>query len=543
MNKKAKLLIRTLSIVLLSVIAFPKFSVEAEVSTSQTTPETSSFQSAAEAVTDMGVGWNLGNTLDSCDYKVYDIENEMMKKDKYQMKAYYQTKPFSAGDFSTASNFSTSINECTLKWKITKLNSSLSGVSNRFLIQIINSNIGNTGNNMVKFKITKAEFVTAGGKVIKLSDMINTYSMKIESGKTTFVVGDLAKKTDLSKASKLIGGTLTITASITEYPKPVNPISNETYYETLWGNLVTTEAMIKKVKEAGFNAVRLPITYFDHMDKNGNIDKDWLNRVKQIVDYVVNNEMYCIINLHHDTGKTAWIKADAASFDLTSIKFEKVWKQIATKFIDYDEKLLFEGFNEILNNANQWSAAGAEAYEVTNALNQVFVNTIRATGGKNANRNLVVTTYAAGADVDILAAFVLPKDSVKNHLLAEVHTYAPLEFSWNQDSVYWAKTRSTWDEQKDELEVSKFFERLNTYFVQKEIPVIIGEFGAWNKNNTMDRIKYVDCYLDNAEKYNITCFWWDNGGGFDLASTVTTGALLNRKNNTWYYPELMEHFK
>ncbi len=193
-------------------------------------------------------------------------------------------------------------------------------------------------------------------------------------------------------------------------------------YEKAWEQPVTTEALIKMFKDAGFNAIRVPVTWYPHMGVKVNglnwdlsawsptkVDAAWMARVKEIVDYVVKNGMYCIINVHHDTGDatTAWLRASTDNYNKYKDTFEDLWKQIATEFKDYDEHLLFEGYNEILDDYGSWCFASfaapgqynansaADSYKAVNQYAQSFVNAVRATGGNNSYRNLIINSYCA----------------------------------------------------------------------------------------------------------------------------------------------------
>lgn len=311
----------------------------------------------------------------------------------------------------------------------------------------------------------------------------------------------------------------------------------EEYYETLWNNPVTTKEVIATVAKAGFGAVRVPVSYYDHMDENYQIREEWLDRVEEVVNYVLDNDMYCIINLHHED---AWLSADLEYVEENKEQLKTVWEQIAERFKTYDNHLLFEGFNEIKNKQKQWSNADPNSYKAVNQLNQVFVDTIRASTGYNRERCLIVNTYAAAVDQDTLDQFELPKDTIKDHLIVQIHTYAPLVFAWTEEQVTWTSVRDEWKKEKDESEIDKIISRLNERFVSQGIPVIIGEFAAWNKENTEDRIKYADYVVSTAKKYDIACFWWDDGGTYSSEEEISNAALLNRTDATWYYPELVD---
>jgi len=291
------------------------------------------------------------------------------------------------------------------------------------------------------------------------------------------------------------------------------------YYETLWDNPVTTKEMIKKVAEAGFRSVRIPVTYYNHIDSQGMIDKAWLVREKEIVSYVLDNNMYCIINIHHDAGKGSWLRADLDTIKEQKANLETIWTQIAKYFKDYGEKLLFEGFNEILNTEDAWNNAGDDSYEAVNQLNQKFVDTVRSTGGNNTERNLIVNSYAAGNSEDILNAFVIPADSEKNHLIGEIH--------------YYSKTVEDLDKIKIRLG------RINKVFTDKGIPAIIGEFASENDWSEVDSIAYIKRFMTEAKVNNFAVYWWDRGGKHDT-NTRQTETLLDRNNLTWYSEDLLK---
>lgn len=329
-----------------------------------------------------------------------------------------------------------------------------------------------------------------------------------------------------------IGWNLGNTLDCCDFTKAGNVIQ----YETLWGNPVTNGQMIKKISDAGFGAVRVPVTWYDHLDEDYKIDEAWLNRVEEIVQYVLANDMYCIINLHHEE---AWLKADEETAVRCEEALETVWRQIAEKFRAYDEKLLFESFNEVLDKDKNWTGVRASSYEIVNRLNQVFVDTIRKSAGYNKERYLIVKTYGASPDQGALNGFRLPADTVNDHLIVQVHTYIPLEFTWTQNEVFWTKVRNNWNDVIDKYEINLILERLNRKFVSNGVPVILGEFGAWDKNNTEERIKYAKYMVSSARQFGITCFWWDTGGDFKTQGEVKASALLNRRDLSWYYPEIV----
>ncbi|HIR88932.1 MAG TPA: glycoside hydrolase family 5 protein [Candidatus Fimimorpha faecalis] len=295
-------------------------------------------------------------------------------------------------------------------------------------------------------------------------------------------------------------------------------INSVTYYETLWNNPVTMESDIIAIKKAGFNAIRIPVTYYDHVNAEGIIDFKWLDRIEEVVNYVLNNGMYCIINLHHDTGNNAWIKADMDTIDENASRVQNLWAQIAEKFIQYDQKLVFEGFNEILDRENNWVAPKESSLQATNILNQKFVDTVRESGGNNKNRYLVVNFYAASYSEKMLNYFQLPSDIVEDHLIVEVHCY-----------------------DTSKAKIDEMISYLKERFINKGIPVIIGEFGMKNgQSGEMKREDYASYLISKTKSEGITCFWWDDGGKYEYPEDVKTFALLKRGSSKWYFPEVVK---
>lgn len=329
-------------------------------------------------------------------------------------------------------------------------------------------------------------------------------------------------------------------------------VSKENYYETLWGNPLATNDLMKQLKAGGFNAVRVPVTWNLHTDADGTIDKAWMDRVEEIVKYVLNNNMYCIINMHHDTGSeniyggSGWLKANLSD-PAMSKRFVTIWKQIAERFKNYDDHLIFEGFNEILiadDKGNAiWGYPGQTSINAVNQLNQLFVDTVRASGGNNVKRHLIVNTYAASTNQSVIDGFELPKDTINNHLIVEVHDYTPIDFAWYADNG--DKQRATWGTDSDKAEINAIFNRLYKRFVSQDIPVIVGEFSTNNKNNTSERVKEASYYATTAASKGIVCFWWDSGGKFEVSGNdIYKGpGLINRRTLQWVFPDVLQALK
>ncbi|MBR5835438.1 MAG: cellulase family glycosylhydrolase [Bacteroidales bacterium] len=289
-------------------------------------------------------------------------------------------------------------------------------------------------------------------------------------------------------------------------------------WETGWGQCVTKPELMHMMKNAGFGAIRVPVTWGPHMDAEGKVYESWMNRVHEIVDYVLDAGMYCIINLHHDTGedKDAWVVADMEVYNRNKERYASLWKQVAEEFKDYDHRLLFESFNEILDGRESWcfstcgsqydAAYAQKAYRALNAYAQTFTDAVRSTGGNNLCRNLVINTYAASSGSgnwspylrEPLTSLSLPEDVTENHIIFQVHTYPDIS-----------------DMNRVKSEVDDMFAGLEEHLVSKGAPVIVGEWGTSNVDNAPDYIynreamlEYADYFVRKAKQYDMATFYW-----------------------------------
>lgn len=274
--------------------------------------------------------------------------------------------------------------------------------------------------------------------------------------------------------------------------------------ETSWGNPETREDVVKLLKDTGFNVLRVPVTWDGHMDDKYTVDKDWMKRVKEVVDYGINNDMYVILNTHHEE----WYFPTAENKDGDIEQIKALWEQIADEFKNYDEHLIFEGLNEprLRNTSNEWTGGTSESQEIVNEYERAFYDTVRNSGGNNPKRHLMITGYAASSNTDPLKAIKLPENDDK--LIVSVHAYLPYSFALDKNGT------DKFDKEADTFAIDNLFTHLNTIFLSKDIPVIIGEFGALNKQNDEDRIEWVKYYLSKAKENGVPCVWWDNGAFF-----------------------------
>ena len=319
--------------------------------------------------------------------------------------------------------------------------------------------------------------------------------------------------------------------------------------ETSWSNPKTTQALIDKVKSLGFNTVRVPVSWGKHVSgDNYTIDSAWLARVKEVVDYCYKNDMYVILNIHHDTKSSA--SASGAGYYPRSSAYSSsekfvtsVWSQAAEYFKDYDYHLIFETLNEprLIGTGYEWwfnkwniPSEVKDAIDCINKLNQKAVDTIRDTGSNNRGRLIMCPGYDASIDGATVSGFKLPTDisGNKNRIAVSVHAYSPYNFAMNVGS---GSTSTYTSSIKNELQ--DLFSTLKSNFRDKGIPVVIGEFGSTDKNNTAERVKWATDYTALAKKNNIPCVLWDNNAfavynGNSIVLNSEYHGYINRKNNT-----------
>lgn len=305
--------------------------------------------------------------------------------------------------------------------------------------------------------------------------------------------------------------------------------------EIAWGNPETTEDMILDIKAMGFNTVRIPVSWWTHIDMEGNVDPRWMARVQEVVDYAYTNGLFVIVNSHHDTDyyDIGGCMESEETKDRNIARMTKLWEQVAETFRDYDEHLIFETLNEPrdVGSAQEWSGGTPQEREVIYEMNSEIVKTIRKTGGCNKDRYIMVPCYGATSNLNVLKEMELPKD---DRIILSVHAYAPYNFAMNTGAGGSAEFTDS-----DRRELDSLFNGLNDLFVSRGIPVILGEFGVTNKDNPEDRLAWADYYVRGAKQYNICCIVWDNnvnGVGSECFG------LYSRKYGEWYHPELAKAY-
>lgn len=313
--------------------------------------------------------------------------------------------------------------------------------------------------------------------------------------------------------------------------------------ETSWGNPLTTPELLQAVKVLGFNTIRIPISWGKHVSPapEYTIEENFLKRVTTVVDQALDVGLYVIINSHHDNHiySPTPDNAEAGMAYLSAI-----WTQVAENFKDRDHHLIFQTMNEprVQGSAYEWwvdtkNEDCMASVEVVNQLNQAALDAIRATGGNNGDRFVIISPYAGNHMAASISRFKLPADSTEGRLIISVHAYTPYDLCLNTDPA-----KNTFD-RKGLSEIRSFMGGLHARYVSKGIPVILDEMGCVYKDNDEVRYQWAKNYIALAKEHGMVCCWWDNG-------SLTVGSegfgLINRYKCTVYeksqlvYQGLME---
>lgn len=295
--------------------------------------------------------------------------------------------------------------------------------------------------------------------------------------------------------------------------------------ETVWGNPFTTKAMIDEISDRGFKTIRMPITWGSHTGAAPDyiIEEEWLDRIEQVVNYALANEMFVIINIHHDN---SWVIPTFDKASEVSDRLGKVWTQIATRFNNYDEHLIFETLNEprLENSPEEWTGGTAEGRTVLNQYHKVSLDAIRETGGNNEKRHIMISTYAASSIPAAMDALEIPNDDER--VIISIHSYFPYPFTLGESDP-------TWGTDADKSALDAELDRIKTKFIDNGRPVVMGEWGSINQNNTEDRLIHATYYAEAAAARGIVPVWWDNGNVDELG-------IFDRENVRWHFPQIAD---
>lgn len=308
-----------------------------------------------------------------------------------------------------------------------------------------------------------------------------------------------------------------------------NTLENTATWETGWGNPPITRAFIQSLAAHGFKTVRLPVAW-DTYAHNSRIDPDKMKRVAQVVDWITSAGMFCVVNIHWDGG---WIDSDdkkrfAKTYHSFSPeaeqKFRSYWSQIATYFADRDDHLIFEGLNE---ESNFGDPPNRKAYATLGRVNQLFVDTVRASGGYNATRPLIIAGYTTDINKTATADFILPHDTMPHELLLSVHYYVPWPFVGMTHDESWGKMRMTWGTREDVAELRGYFDKMEAYSEKNDIPVFVGEFGATTSKDPQSRFKWLLAVALTAHSRNMVPVLWDTGEEVTRNPPFALGPVLD----------------
>ncbi len=292
--------------------------------------------------------------------------------------------------------------------------------------------------------------------------------------------------------------------------------SNPLNYETAWGSPVLTKKMVQGYVKEGFGVLRIPVAWSNMMQDNYTIHPDYMARVKQVVDWALESGIYVILNVHWDSGWWEDFPTDKAE---CMYKYTRIWNQLCDEFKGYNDYLMFESLNEeggwqSLWNRYSGSVKGkAESYALLNEINQKFVDIVRKSGGNNAKRHLLIAGYNTDIDLTCDELFVMPKDA-KSRCAVSVHYYSPSTFCLIEEPTEWGKPQTTWGSDEDIAELNRCMDLMKKRFTDNNIPVIIGEYGAYGKNKTEKVKNYYMISLAKAAYSRGMCpVLWDVAGG------------------------------
>lgn len=304
-----------------------------------------------------------------------------------------------------------------------------------------------------------------------------------------------------------------------------NAMDTEDSDETAWGNPVTTRAMIDEIAEKGFKTLRLPVTWRFHMGPapDYTIEGEWLDKVEAIANFALDNGMYVIVNIHHDD---TWIIPTYEKAPEVKARLSKVWTQIAERFKAYGDHLIFETLNEprYEGSPEEWKGGTAEGRDVVNQYHKAGVDAIRATGGNNAKRKIMVSTYAASTGPDALNDYVIPNEDA--NVIVSLHSYFPYLFSLEGSDP-------TWGTESDKSELIAELDKIADTFIAKGRAVVMGEWGSTHSDNADDRTVHAQFYARACAERGICPIWWDNGNAGEFG-------IFNRNTLEWNYPGIAD---
>ncbi len=454
-----------------------------------------SFEEMKEVYASIDKGFNIGNSLDACDWSYFGD----VYKTGYQAAVVYNTNSWSAWDESEYVYFNEE-GKAVLTWDLSSLKAGKNSYASGFSIQMVNHDPSYEGTT-VKCKVVNVSMLDSNGDMLDVpNDCIKAYDLSVVNGICSFCMLDLSSY-DM-RTSDLYSTTLKVSLEISDYY--LNTAEHNALLEMSWGNPQISEEFIKILKADGFNTIRIPVTYFNHISEDGTIDPLFLDRVEQVVDWVLENDMYCITDVHHDTGNQGWIRASEANYNTNSDIVYGIFVQIAERMKNKSNKLILEGLNEAVNDKSKWNRIPSKDLAAMNKWNQLFVDAVRSTGGNNSNRYLLINTYAALSLNECLMKFKMPSDEAKNKIFVGIHCYY------------------------DEGSMKSGFKTIEKY--AEKYPLVISEWGFGA--GVSERYTLVKNFIENAYEAGVPQIVWDDGGESGMG-------LYNRITMEKFYPEIV----
>jgi endoglucanase len=310
-----------------------------------------------------------------------------------------------------------------------------------------------------------------------------------------------------------------------------NTLDNTTTWETGWGNPRISEAYVKALAALGFKTVRLPVAWNTYAI-DGRIQPDKLARVGEIVDWITKAGMFCVLDIHWDGG---WIdSSDKAHFADTFAtfspaaekKYRSYWSQIANFFAGKNEQLVFEALNEETNFEKMGSPQ--QAYATLTRVNQLFIDTVRGTGGNNGKRLLIVTGYATDITKTNSSDYVLPTDTVPHRLFISVHYYTPWQFVGMTEDASWGKMSPSWGSPSDIAELNRLFDMMGAFCTAHDIPAFVGEFGVTTKKESESRVRWMSAVARAALTRKMVPVLWETGADISRSPPYAPNAALQQ---------------
>lgn len=365
----------------------------------------------------------------------------------------------------------------------------------------------------VKFTNGSGSFNSGAARAVRVGVMRNLTSMQLSK--------NMAPGWNLGNSLEAIGGTYVW--------------GSTNFGETAWGNPRTTQALIDGIKSAGFRSVRIPVSWKQYADAGNNISPQWMERVTEVVNYAHNAGLYAMINVHWDGG---WLQPTYARQNEANARLKKFWTQIAGNFRNHDDTLLFAGTNEVMVDGD-YNAPTVEYCDVQKGFNQVFVDTVRASGGNNARRHLVVQAFNTNIGNAVTCNATMPADVTASRLMLEVHYYDPYDFTLDANSGSWtwgqAANPSGW---ANEPYADGQFQKMKTAFIDKGVPVLLGEYAAMRRTEydaAGTYRKLWDQYVTrSAFTHGVVPTYWDNGYTDNHQS-----GLFNRATGAQAFPDVI----